>query len=99
MNDEKKGYVYFLFNKRNGTLYTGVTRNLAKRVYEHKTKTVEGFTNQYGVDKLGFYEIHSTIVSAIEREKQIKGGSRKKKLDLIEEMNPEWKDLSDDMII
>ena len=95
MNDEKEGYVYILFNKRNGTLYTGVTSNLAKRVYEHKTKTVEGFTNRYGVDKLGFYEIHSTIVSAIEREKQIKGGSRKKKLDLIEEMNPEWKDLSD----
>ena len=95
MNGEKKGYVYVLFNKRNGTLYTGVTSNLAKRVYEHKTKTVAGFTNRYGVDKLGFYEIHSTIVSAIEREKQIKGGSRKKKLDLIEEMNPEWKDLSD----
>ena len=94
MNEGKQGYVYILFNKRNGTLYTGVTSNLVKRVYEHKTKAVEGFTNQYGVDKLGYYEIHSTIVSAIEREKQIKGGSRKKKLALIEEMNPEWNDLS-----
>ena len=82
MNEEKQGYVYILFNKRNGTLYTGVTSNLVKRIYEHKTKAVEGFTNRYGADKLGYYEIHSTIVSAIEREKQIKGGSRKKKLAL-----------------
>jgi putative endonuclease len=95
MNDEKKGYVYILFNKRNGTLYTGVTSNLLKRLYEHKTQTVEGFTYRYGVNKLGYYEIHSSIISAIEREKQIKSGSRKKKLGLIEEMNPEWKDLSD----
>ena len=98
MEDKKKSYVYILFNKRNGTLYTGVTSNLVKRVHEHKTKTVEGFTNRYGVDKLGYYEIHSTIISAIEREKQIKGGSRRRKLELIEAMNSEWKDLSD-MII
>jgi putative endonuclease len=95
MNDENKGYVYILFNKRNGTLYTGVTSNLVKRINEHKAKAVEGFTHRYGVDKLGYYEAHDTIMLAIEREKQIKGGSRKKKLGLIEEMNPEWKDLSD----
>ena len=94
MKEEKKGYVYILFNKRNGTLYTGVTSNLIKRVSEHKTKAVKEFTTRYGVDKLGYYEIHSTIVYAIEREKQIKGGSRKKKLELIEEMNPKWEDLS-----
>ena len=98
MNEGKQGYVYILFNERNGTLYTGVTSNLVKRVYEHKIKVVEGFTNRYGVDKLGYYEIHSTIVSAIEREKQIKGGSRKRKLSLIEEMNPEWNDLSDGIV-
>ncbi|MCL2768438.1 MAG: GIY-YIG nuclease family protein [Synergistaceae bacterium] len=98
MNDEKKGYVYILFNKRNGTLYIGVTSNLIKRVYEHKTKAVEGFTNRYGVDKLGYYEECDSIISAIEREKQIKSGTRKKKLDLIESINPEWKDLYDEII-
>ena len=98
MHDEKKGYIYILFNKRNGTLYTGVTSDLIKRIYEHKSKVVEGFTNKYKVDKLGYYEIHDTISSAIEREKQIKGGSRKKKLELIEKMNPEWKDLYDVII-
>ena len=93
MTDNKKGYVYILFNKRNGTLYTGVTTNLIKRVYEHKEKIVEGFTKQYGIDKLGYYEVHDTIFSAIEREKQIKAGSRNDKLSLINEMNPEWIDL------
>ena len=94
----KQGYVYILFNKRNGTLYTGVTSNLIKRVYEHKNKLAEGFTSKYDVDKLGYYEIHNSIVSAIAREKQIKGGSRKKKLELIENMNPEWNDLYESII-
>ena len=85
---EKQGYVYILFNERNGTLYTGVTNNLVKRVYEHKNKLIKGFTSKYSVDKLGYYEIHGSIILAIAREKQIKGGSRKKKLDLIESMNP-----------
>ncbi len=76
----KKGYVYILFNKRNGTLYTGVTSNLMRRIHEHKTKAHKGFTEKYDVDKLGYFEIHETIVTAIAREKQIKGGSRKKKL-------------------
>jgi len=93
MEISKKGYVYILFNKKNGTLYTGVTSNLVKRVYEHKNKVTQGFTAQYDVDKLGYYEIHNSIVSAIEREKQIKAGSRNKKLILIESMNPEWEDL------
>jgi len=98
MKSTKQGYVYILFNKRNGTLYTGVTANLIKRVYEHKNKLAEGFTNKYGVNKLGSYEIHESIISAIEREKQIKSGSRKKKLSLIKGMNPEWSDLYESII-
>ena len=89
----KKGYVYILFNKKNGTLYIGVTSNLVKRVYEHKNKFVEGFTKNYNVDKLGYYEVYENIETAIIREKQIKGGSRKNKLKLIESINPNWEDL------
>ncbi len=92
------GYVYILFNNKNGTLYTGVTSNLAKRIYEHKNKLVEGFTKKYNVDKLGYYECCDDILSAIAREKQIKAGSRKKKLELIEIHNPEWLDLYDDIL-
>jgi len=94
----KQGYVYILFNKRNGTLYVGVTSNLVKRVYEHKEKLADGFAKRYNVDKLGYYETFSTMVDAIKREKQIKSGSREKKLALIEGINPEWKDLYDDII-
>ena len=90
--DTRQGYVYILFNKKNGTLYTGVTSNLIKRVYEHKNKLADGFTKKYAIDKLGYYEVHTLITSAIEREKRIKGGSRKKKLELIESINPEWND-------
>ena len=68
----KKGYIYILFNKRNGTLYVGVTSDLVKRVYEHKCKLVEGFTKKYNVDKLGYYEVTDNILTAIEREKQLK---------------------------
>ena len=93
MTDQKKGYVYILFNKRNGTLYTGVTSNLIRRIYEHKKKMVESFTKKYSIDKLGYYEVCSSILTAIEREKQIKSGSRSDKLKLINEMNPEWEDL------
>jgi len=95
---EKKGYVYILFSNRNGSLYTGVTSNLARRVYEHKNKLVEGFTSRYGIDKLGYYEVCENIKDAIEREKQIKGSSRKKKLELIEKDNPGWKDLYSEII-
>ena len=95
---EKQGYVYILFNKKYGTLYTGITSNLIKRVYEHKNKLVKRFTSQYNVDKLGYYEVHKLVTSAIEREKKIKGGSRKKKLELIESMNPQWNDLYDSIV-
>jgi len=77
----------------NSVLYTGVTNNLIKRVYEHKEKLVEGFTKKYNVNKLVYYEVFEDINYAINREKKIKGGSRKKKIDLIRSMNKDWKDL------
>jgi len=90
---EKVGYIYILSNKVNTVLYVGVTSNLIKRVWEHKNKVVPGFTAKYNVDKLVYYETSESIMSAIEREKQIKGGSRKKKMELINSNNPQWKDL------
>ncbi len=87
------GYVYILFSKKNGTLYVGVTANLIKRIYEHKNKFVKSFTQKYNIDKLGYYEEFQDISTAIEREKKLKGVSRKKKLELIETNNPEWLDL------
>ena len=95
---DRISYVYIMFNFRKGTLYTGVTNNLVRRVWEHKNKIVEGFTKKYNVDKLGYYEIYADITDAIQREKQIKGGSRKAKLKLIETMNPNWEDLYDEII-
>ena len=86
-------YVYILSNKRNGTLYTGVTSNLIKRVHEHKNNLVEGFTNQYNVHNLVWYEIHELPQSAITREKQIKKWKRAWKMELIEKSNPQWNDL------
>lgn len=96
--NEQVSYVYIMFNFRNGTLYTGVTNNLIRRVGEHKSKTVEGFTKKYNTDKLGYYEVYTDITHAIRREKQIKGGSRKAKLKLIEAMNPNWEDLYNELI-
>ncbi len=87
------GYTYILFNKRNGTLYVGVTSDLVKRIYQHKNKMADGFTKKYNVDKLGYYEIFEDIENAIEREKKLKNSPRKKKLELIETNNPEWHDL------
>ncbi len=81
-------------NKNNTVLYTGVTNNLARRVWEHKHRLLEGFTKRYNVDKLVYYEIVHDAYNAIVREKQIKGGSRQKKIDLIQKINPRWKDLS-----
>ncbi|MBQ3737353.1 MAG: GIY-YIG nuclease family protein [Bacteroidales bacterium] len=96
MNPDRKAYVYILFNRRNGTLYTGVTAFLKRRVYEHKNKIhPNSFTAKYDVDKLGYFEEYVSIKEAIEREKQIKGGSRVSKIALIEGLNPEWKDLFD----
>ena len=74
-------------------MYVGVTSNLVKRIYEHKNKFVKGFTEKYQIDKLGYYEVFDSILSAIEREKQLKAGSRKEKLKLIESFNPDWEDL------
>ena len=79
------------------TLYPGVTNDLKRRVYEHKNKLVEGFTRKYNINKLVYYEIYEDIHEAIAREKQIKGGSRAKKISLIEEMNHDWKDLYDEI--
>jgi len=73
---KKSGYVYILFNKKNGTLYTGVTSNLVKRIYEHKNKFVKGFTKKYGTDKLGYYEIFDSITNAIERRLKWTCGNR-----------------------
>ena len=91
----KEYYVYIMTNKINSTLYTGVTNDLKRRVFEHKNKLVEGFTKKYNIDKLVFYEIYNDINNAIAREKQIKSGSRAKKIKLIEEMNNQWNDLYD----
>ena len=88
-----ESYIYLLANKHNNVLYTGVTNDLIRRVYEHKNKLVAGFTQKYNVDRLVYFEVCSGIVVAIEREKQIKGWSRKKKQDLINALNPEWDDL------
>lgn len=95
----QQSYVYILFNKPNGTLYTGVTSNLIKRVYQHKHKLVDGFTKKYSVDKLGYFEVYEDIRFAIAREKQIKSGSRSKKIGLIEKMNPNWIDLFDSLLM
>jgi len=88
-----ESYVYLLANKHNNVLYTGVTSDLIRRVYEHKNKLVKGFTQKYNVDRLVYFEACENIVVAIEREKQIKGWSRKKKDDLINALNPVWDDL------
>jgi putative endonuclease len=86
-------YVYILTNKTNRVLYTGVTNDLIRRVYEHKEKFVEGFTKKYNVNKLVYYEVCEEIEGAILREKQVKDGPRLKKIRLIESVNPEWRDL------
>ena len=95
---EKQGYVYILTNVHNKVLYTGVTSDLVKRVYEHKNKMVDGFTKKYNVHKLVHFEVSDGMMTAIEREKQIKGWLRKKKIALIESNNPEWKDLYDGLV-
>ena len=91
-------FIYILTNKYNNVLYTGVTNDLRRRVYEHKMRFVKGFTQKYNVDKLVYYEECGEVKSAIAREKQIKGGSRQKKIDLITNMNSEWNDLYEEII-
>ncbi len=89
----KQYFVYIMTNKHNRVLYTGVTNDLRRRAYEHRTGRGGGFTSRYNATKLVYYEVCEDPRSAIAREKQIKAGSRQKKLDLIEGMNPEWEDL------
>lgn len=94
----KQSYVYIMTNHDETVLYTGVTIDLIKRIYEHKNKLREGFTKNYNVNKLVYYEVFDNIENAILREKQIKGGSRAKKLKLINEFNPNWADLYETII-
>jgi len=98
MNDmDRNYYVYILTNKNHTVLYTGVTNDLKRRVYEHKEKMADGFTKKYNVNKLVYFESGSDIKGAIVREKQIKAGSRQKKIDLIDSFNKEWRDLYNDL--
>jgi putative endonuclease len=90
-------YVYMVTNKGNKVLYIGVTNDLRKRIYEHKEKLVEGFTKRYNLNKLVYFETCGDIQSAISREKQIKDGSRQKKIDLINNFNNKWRDLYDEL--
>jgi len=91
-------YVYIMTNKYNAVLYTGVTNDLIRRVYEHKNKLVEGFTAKYNLTKLVYYEISKDVKEAINREKQIKGWKREKKEKLIKGFNPDWKDLYEEIV-
>jgi len=93
----KQYYVYILTNK-SGTLYTGVTNNLVRRVFEHKNQMVDGFTKRYNLKYLVYYEATNDVHEAIAREKQIKGWLRAKKLQLINSVNPAWKDLSEEFL-
>lgn len=95
---EKRPAIYIMANKRNGTLYTGITSDLVKRIDQHKNNSIPGFSGRYGCKLLVYYEMHEEMLNAIAREKQIKGGSRKKKLALIEEINPKWLDLYDELV-
>jgi len=95
---EKGGFTYITTNKNNTVLYVGATSNLKNRIYQHQSKHFKtSFTAKYNVDKLVYYEYYSSIKEAIAREKQLKAGSRKKKLDLINTFNPQWNDLFDNL--
>lgn len=93
MKEEGAYYVYILASKRNGTLYTGITSDLIKRMYEHQNGLIKGFTQKYNVKNLVYYEVHGDVNYAIKREKNIKDWKRDWKIKLIEENNPEWVDL------
>jgi putative endonuclease len=93
MNMDKHYYVYIMTNKNHTVLYAGITNDLKRRIHEHKNKLIKGFTEKYNITKLVYYEVFEDALYAIGREKQIKAGSRKKKIDLIQQLNPEWKDL------
>ena len=89
--------VYILSNKAGSVLYSGVTRDLPRRIEEHRCGAVQGFASKYGATRLVYYEVGGDICGAIEREKQIKAGSRRRKLELIRTLNPEWRDLADEL--
>jgi len=91
--NNKQYYIYLICNKNNTTIYTGITSDLKRRIWEHKNKTTKGFSSKYNLYKLLYYEIYQDPENAIIREKQIKSGSREKKIELIESMNPKWIDL------
>jgi len=90
---KKLGFTYILASKQNGTLYIGVTSKLSERIGQHREKMTEGFTSQYDVSRLVYYEQHDTIELAIQREKQLKNWKRQWKIELIEKENPKWEDL------
>ena len=90
-------YVYLMASRKDGTLYLGVTRDLVRRVYQHKNKTLKGFTSRYDVDRLVWFETYDDPTTAIEREKEIKKWRREWKIRLIEESNPDWRDLYPDI--
>ena len=94
---DKRCFVYILASKKNGTLYVGVTSNLEKRIWEHKSESIEWFTKKYHVHNLVWFQKFSNIEEAIEREKHLKGKTRQKKIALIEENNPEWHDFWEDI--
>ncbi|MGH2363007.1 MAG: GIY-YIG nuclease family protein [bacterium] len=94
---KRQYYIYIMTNQGNTTLYTGVTNDLKKRAYEHRAKLVDGFTKRYNLCKLVYYEVFDDIENAILREKQIKAGSRQDKVQLINQMNSEWKDLYEEL--
>ena len=94
---EKTFFVYLLASERNGTLYTGITSDLVKRVWEHREGVTEGFTSKYSVKHLVWFEVHDNAVSAITREKQIKKWNRGWKINLIQQENPTWRDLYADI--
>ena len=94
----KKSYIYFMANKNNTVIYIGVSGNLLKRVYQHKTKSYKGFTSKYNCDKLVYFEEFEDINQAIVREKQLKAGNRRRKEELIKQENPNWEDLFDGWI-
>jgi len=95
-NKPKFYFVYILTNGSNAVLYTGMTSNIERRAYEHKQKLIKGFTDKYNLNKLVYYEIYEEVHMAIAREKQIKGGSRQDKIDLVNRKNKEWRDLAED---
>lgn len=98
MRESTQYYIYILTNKSNKVVYIGVTNNLVRRIFEHKNKLIEGFTKKYNLTKLVYYEVTNDVESAIKREKQLKNWHRDWKMNLITYFNPEWKDLSKDVL-